>query len=89
MATVAIKLLSIGDALIAENLPDDTAIHVGQPMIPTSVAKCELFVVESQLVQDGGMDVVNRNRVRRHCIAEFVCLTVSDSSLKPAAGKAG
>ena len=45
-------------------------MHVGQPMISPPVTEGENLVVDSQLVQDGRVNVVDVERIRGHGIAE-------------------
>jgi hypothetical protein len=40
-------------------LLDDVTMDVGQPEIPSGVPVGEVFVVNSQKVQDRGMQIVN------------------------------
>ena len=42
---------------LPQDLLYDVTMHVSQPMILTAMAEGELFVVEPQLVVDGGMNV--------------------------------
>ena len=47
-------------------------MHVGQPVVAAAEAVGELFVVEAQEVQDGGVEVVDVDLVLQRVPAEFV-----------------
>ena len=47
-------------------------VHVGQAKIATGVAVGELFVVEAEQVQEGGVEIVNVHAVVGGEITEFI-----------------
>lgn len=68
---------------------DDLTVHICQSAVNAVVAYGELFVVDSQLVQDRGMDVVARGWVIPIGRAEspLVTLAVGHASTDTAAGE--
>ena len=54
-------------------------MHVSQPIIPPAVAVGEALVVEAHQVQDGGVEVVDVDRVACHADAVFVGFAVGDA----------
>ena len=62
-------------------------MHVGQPMISPPVTEGEKLVVDSQLVQDGRVNVVDVERIRGHGISELVRFTIGDAPLETAASQ--
>ena len=61
-------------------------MHVGQTEIPSLISIGETFVVDAQLVENCGIQVVNVDRVFGDVIAEIVSLTVSHARFDTAAG---
>ena len=45
------------------DLPDHASMHIGEAVVAASVAVSEAFVIETQEVQDGGVQVVDVNFV--------------------------
>ncbi len=56
-------------------------MHIGQPAVDAVVADGELGVVDSQEVQDGGVDIVDLGRVlaAERLVAKLVAGAVGDS----------
>src|SRR5262245_14615510 len=70
-----------------QNVLHHLTMHVSQPLVPASVAVGQLRVIYAKLVQDCGVDIVNRQRVDDRRVAELIRLTVSDPCLETAAGE--
>ena len=68
---------------------DDVTVHIRQSAVNTVVAHGEFFVVDSQLVEDRGMDVVTRGWVILIGRSEspLVTLAVGHASLDTTAGE--
>ena len=62
------------------------AMHVGQPEVAAGVAVGELRVIETEQVQNRGVEVVHVNAISRDRGALLVGLAVGDASLGAAAG---
>ena len=43
-----------------ENVGYDVAVHVGKTDISTAETECESFVVKTELMKHGGVDVLNQ-----------------------------
>ena len=56
------------------------AVNVGQAVVAAAVAEGQSRVVEAELVQDRGVDVVDRQRVDDRGVAELVGLAVGDAA---------
>lgn len=52
-------------------------MDIGQPHVSAAEAEGELFVVDSQQVEHGGVEVVDLDLVFNRLIAEFVGATVN------------
>jgi hypothetical protein len=59
---------------------DHTTVHIGEPKIAAGVAIGQTFVVQAELVQDGGLKVVDANFVLGDVVGKFVALTMDDAS---------
>lgn len=55
-----------------ENLPDHSSVYVRQPEIAARISIGQAFVIESQLMQHGGVEIVHRHFVFRHRHRKFV-----------------
>ena len=64
---------------------DDVAVDVGQAEVAAVVAVGEPFVIETQEVEDGGVEIVMRDAVLDGVHAEFVGGAVGDPPLDAAA----
>ena len=58
----------------------------GQALITATVPECESLVIDSQLVQDDGVDVVDRQCVLHNSVSEFVSLPIAHPAPNPTAG---
>ena len=67
-----------------DNLADHPAFHVGQSKVAAGVSVGELFVVESQCRQNGGVQVCDLNEVLDGFVSVVITATVSDSRLDAA-----
>ena len=47
----------------SQQRPNHFPMHIGQASVQAVVSEGQLFVVDSQEIQHGGMDVVNRRRM--------------------------
>ena len=55
-------------------------MNVGQAEISPGVAVCQALVVQAELVQDRGLQIVDVDRVLDDVKAQFVGLTVREST---------
>jgi len=64
-----------------QDILDHVPMHIGQPAVDAVVADGELGVVDSQEVQDGGVDIVDLGRVlaAERLVAKLVAGAVGDS----------
>jgi hypothetical protein len=65
----------------SQNLADDVAVDVGQAVVPALEAEGETGVVESQAVQQGGLQIVDMDFVTDDAEAQVVRSTVDIASL--------
>ncbi len=72
--------------LLQKDFLNDSAVHIGEAMVTTSVSKSEAFMIKSHLVQDRCMDVVDGGRVGDRIRTELIGLTIRCTSLKSATG---
>jgi hypothetical protein len=68
-----------GAAGSGENLPDHLALDVGEAAGDAVVFEGEAFVVETEEVEDGGVEVVERVDVLDRALAEVVGGSVTDA----------
>ena len=71
---------------LSEYLRHHLAVDVGQPEVASLEAVRQLLVVDAERVQDGGLEVVDRDRVGHHVVAELVGLAEHEPALHAAAG---
>src|SRR5260221_20361 len=69
-----------------DNLLRDYAGHIGQPEIPTAVAKSQSFVVEPEQVEHRRVKVVNVHAVLNRVIADLIGCAVNESAFHSTAG---
>ena len=62
------------------------SMHVGQSVLPSLELKGEARVLNSQAVEDRGVQIVDVHGIPRHIVTEVVGLTVRDASTNAAAG---
>src|SRR5207247_79612 len=55
----------------SQEILDDLPLHVGQAEVPPAEAIRESRVLDAELVQDGRVPVVDRDRVTHHIVAEL------------------
>src|SRR5438876_593416 len=70
-----------------EQLRNYISGSVGQPEVSAHVPVCQLFVVETQTVQHGGVQIVNMDPVLGYVKSELVRIAEYHAGLNPAAGK--
>ena len=70
---------------LCEDSAYDLAVNVGQAMIASAVTERQLFVVDSQLVKNRRMDVVNVDGVAGHAVSKVVALAVGETPLESTA----
>ena len=72
---------------LGEDSFDDFAVHVGQSKVATCLSVCQSTMIETEQVQDGGVQVVHVNRVLGDFHPELVADAVSDATLYPTTGE--
>ena len=73
--------------LSGENILDDVASHIGKSEAATVVFVGEPFVVHTEQVEDGGVEVVEVNAVFGGFVADFVGIAVVDAAFDTAASE--
>src|SRR5579859_7143291 len=71
----------------SEDVLDDPAMHVGQPMMTALIEERQPGVVNAQAVQHGRVQVVNVDRVASDVVAVIVGLAMRHPRLDAAAGQ--
>lgn len=59
-------------------------MHVGQSMITTAIAECQGFMVDSHLVKNSGVNIMNIDRVLDDGVTEFIRCSIVHPSAKSA-----
>ena len=72
---------------LRQNRADDLATNIRQSEVAALVAVGEALVVDAELVQDRGMQVMDVDDVLGGMIAKFVGRAVRDAGLDAAAGE--
>ena len=67
----------------SEQLVDHLARHIGQPVTATEMFEYKFFMVETELVQNGSVKIVNMHRVFGNVITELICFSIDDTRLTP------
>src|SRR5262245_58175508 len=57
---------------LGQYLFHNLSLHIGQPEIATLVAECEFFVIETEQVEERGLEIVDLDFVPGNAEAEFV-----------------
>ena len=65
------------------------AVHVGQAKVTAIVTVGEFLVVQSQLMEDGGVQIVHVHLAFHGMVAVLVGVAMGEAGLKAAAGKPG
>src|SRR5262245_223790 len=71
----------------AENRTNHPAMHAGKPAVPATVAECQTFMIETQQVQNGRVQIVNVHGVLDNAVAELVGAAVGRAAPDAAAGE--
>ena len=64
---------------------DDLAVDVGEPVVAALVTICQLLVIDAQLMQDGGLQVVDMDGILGDIDAVIVGLAVAHAATDPSA----
>ena len=65
------------------------AVHISQPMIASLVSIGELFVINTQTMKNGGMQIVNMNPVLNRVITEIVRVADHSAGLDASTAQPG
>lgn len=76
-------------ACSGKNFLDNGAVDVGEPVVAADMVPCELGVVKTELMEDGGVQVVDMNFSVDNSIAHIVCFSPEKTLFDAAAGKPG
>jgi len=76
-----------GRAHLRDDVVHDLALHVGQPEIAAGVVVGQLFVIEAEQLQHGGMEIVDVDGLVHGLKAELVGRAEDGAALDPAAGE--
>ncbi len=74
-------------SLLSKDLSHHLAVNIGEPEVAALKAEGEFFVVDSQQVEEGRVDIVDVGAVLNGVEAEFVCGSYGDSGFGAAAGE--
>jgi hypothetical protein len=85
-ARVVIRVFHDQVVGLCKNIFDDFSVYVGQAITPSLVFKGKLFVVNSQEVQHGGLEIVNMYRVFGDVVAEIIGGSVNHTFLHACSG---
>src|SRR3954470_18625621 len=66
---------------------DDLAMHIREPEVPALKAISELLMIETEEVQDGGVQVVNMDLPLHHSESELIGFAENHTGLHATAGK--
>ena len=58
-----------------------STVHISEPSLDAVVIEGEFFVIDSEEVQDGGVEVVDLNRILGDVIADFIGLAEAEPRL--------
>ena len=76
---VSQNVRSLSASVSNEDLFHDQPVNIGQSALNSVVVKLQSFVVDSQQMQNGGMQVVRCDRVFDDVITSFVRRAVSEA----------
>ena len=62
-------------------------MNISEAMVSSAISECQGFVIDAQLMKDGGVDVVNVDRIFYNRITEFVSLTIGCPTAETATGE--
>src|SRR5439155_27284347 len=65
----------------------DLAVNVGEAEVTALVAEDQFFVIETQKMQDRGLEIVDGNFIPNDGKAQFICFAISNSVLHTPAGE--
>ena len=66
----------------------DVAVYISKAEVTAVVAVGELLMVEAELMQDGGMEVVHVHLALHGVVTVFVGITIGKTRFEAASGKA-
>ena len=72
---------------LCQNVLDDLSVNVSEPIIPSLEAMSQLFVIESEQMEYGGMQVVNVDLVLGYSKTQFVTGSMNEPTLGSASGQ--
>ena len=64
----------------------DLAVYVGESEVASLESVGEFFVVDTELVEEGSVEVVNVDFVDFCVVSEFVCFAVGDAGFDSSSG---
>src|SRR5260370_1740182 len=70
-----------------QHLSNYVSVNVSETHVAAAETIGQPLVIETKLVQDSGMNVVNRGRILRHAVSELIRTPVRAASLESAAGE--
>ncbi len=71
---------------LRQDFLDHVAVHIGQPKLAALVFEREPLVIDSQLMQNRGMQIMDVNRVFDNVVAVGIGRSMNGSAFDPAAG---
>ena len=79
------SIIGVLSSELRQNSLDDFPVYIGEAIVSPLKSKGQLGVVQSQLMQDGCLEIVNVNFIFGNSEAEFVGLTIAETSLNATA----
>lgn len=79
-------LITKSNRTSSDDARDQLAVDVGETEIPALVAEGEFLVVEAELVEQRGLEIVDADRILGGTVVEFVGLAVGVARLETATG---
>ena len=74
---------------LCQHFIDDMPVHIGEPPLEAVVEDAEVFVVEAEEVEQGGVEVVEGVNVFHGLESEFVGGAMADAGFDAGAGQNG
>src|SRR5438093_1223098 len=69
-------------SLCGEEFVDNVTVDVGQPAVNAVMAEGEFFMVDAELMENGGVQVVTVGRIGGRFVRPFIALAVGDAAFE-------
>ena len=71
-----------GAHALGKNAADDMSVHVGEAYIAAAETVCQFFVIQSEKLQDGGMEIKDLSHILHGMHADVVGRTVGQAAFQ-------